>query len=244
MNNNQKTHFHEHQIVSMLLPWYINKTLHNDENSFVETHLKSCLFCKIEVKNLQKLAVSINQEDSLAPVAHTSFLQLKKRIQKTKTPSLQTTGKFDMRFGYRQWLAKFNLKTLCTQHQGFVLATVLLFAVSFFTPDYLDTNPNLRNEFHTLSSTKHITTMPIENEIRVVFSSDITQPQITHILASVQGKIVAGPTPQGVFKVRAGKKNMSSKDLIKTISLLRKNIHVIFAEPSFAILSSKNQSPG
>jgi hypothetical protein len=241
MNNNQKSHYSVHQQVSILLPWYVNESLHCDENNFVELHLKSCLVCKIEVTNLQKLATSISSEESLAPVTQTSFLQLKKRIQQSEVPTRQSTGKFAVFSEYFQWFTKVDLKKLVIQHQGFVLAFAFLVTFLLYVPGYLVTKPISGNKFHTLSSTKHIARTPLKNEIRLVFSTDITQQQITQILASVHGEIVSGPTPQGVFIVRVG---ISSKDLLETVSLLRNNSHVIFAEPTFAFLSPKNKSPG
>jgi hypothetical protein len=60
----------------------------------------------------------------------------------------------------------------------------------------------------------------------------------------VQGQIVAGPTAQGVYKVRIGRGEITSKNLIKTISLLRDKKQIIFAEPAFASPSTNNQNSG
>ena len=69
MNHVVKTPYSEHKEVTMLLPWFVNNTLHRDENNIVETHLKSCLICRIELTNLQKLSASACQADSLDPVS-------------------------------------------------------------------------------------------------------------------------------------------------------------------------------
>ncbi len=235
-------HNDEHQEVLLLLPWYVNKTLLSDENNLVEKHLKSCLTCKIEITNLQKLSTSLSQQDTLTPVAHTSFLHLKNRIHRAEEAHSQKTGLFELYSGCRQWFTDINLKNLITQHPGFALAMVILFTLSLLPPGSFGTNQKLLKKFHTLSSTENIT--PIKNEIQVRFARNITQQKITQILASVQGQIIAGPTPQGVLRVRIGTEKMTLEDLINTVSLLRKNTYVIFAEPTFTLLSPNNQNSG
>ena len=239
MNHDHETNYSEHQKVSMLLPWYVNKTLLSDENIQVKTHLKSCLICRIELTNLQKLSASIRQEDSFAPVAHASFLQLKNRIHKTEAQTREKNGMLDGLLACRQWFANLNPRSLAVFSPSFALASILVLTYSLISPAFFaEKNISATSEFRTLSNTKRITVN--ENEIRLVFSSEITQKQIMQILASVQGEIVAGPNSQGVFRVRVG----TSKDVIKTLSLLRNNTHVVFAEPTFAFITPNNQSPG
>ena len=61
--------------------------------------------------------------------------------------------------------------------------------------------------------------------------------KLTHILASVQGRIIDGPTAQGIYTV-AVDDELASKEVLDRIMSLRKNAHVIFAEPAYALLSS------
>jgi hypothetical protein len=242
MNTHQKTHASEHQQVAMLLPWHVNKTLHGDEQQLVKNHLKSCLVCKIETSKLEKLSASIRQEDSLAPVASASFLQLKNRIHKNKGTAKQKTGISESLLTFRQWFAKISSSNLVSLYPSFVLASLLLLTVSLISPVFLTEKQNSIDTFRTLSSSKPVTYK--SNEIRLVFSDETSQDQIMQILASVQGQIVAGPTPQGVFRVHIGKQKTASINLIEIISLLRENKLVIFAEPTFALPLLNNQSPG
>ena len=235
MNHVVKTPYSEHKEVTILLPWFVNKTLHRDENNIVKTHLKSCLICRIELTNLQKLSASACQADSLDPVEHASFLQLKTRIHSNEGSPKQKTGIFDDLSAYRQWFASLTPKNLVSLYPSFALVSLLLLTYTLISPDFFAAKQNSANTFRTLSSSQRTTHK--QNEIRVVFSSDITQQQITQILASVQGQIVAGPTAQGMLRVRIGKGKMTTKDLLKTVSLLLENTHVIFAEPTFTLLS-------
>lgn len=242
MNSTQQNHSSEHQQATLLLPWYVNRTLHSDEFHLVESHLKSCLICKIELANLQKLSASISQEDMIAPVAHASFLQLKNRIHKNETPAKKKSWFFDCLFSFRLWLSSLSTKNLTSLYPSFVLGSVLLLTFSLISPAFFAENQNSTDLFRTLSSSKPITGK--QNEIRLVFSNEVTQNEIMQIVNSVQGQIVAGPTLQGVYRVSIGKEEINSENLIKAISLLQNKKQVIFAEPSFAFQSEINQSPG
>ncbi len=242
MNSTQQNHSSEHKEVTLLLPWYVNKTLHNEETDLVETHLKSCLLCKIELTNLQKLSASIKQENLLAPVAHVSFLQLKNRIHKNEAPSKQKNRAFDSLFSFRLWFSSLSTKNLDVLYPPVALASLLLLTFSLISPAFFTEKQYSVNSFRTLSSSKHIAHN--QNEIRLVFSNEITQNEIMLILNSVQGQIVAGPTAQSVYRVRIGKGEISSENLKKTVSFLRNNKQIIFSEPAFLPPSKNNQRSG
>jgi hypothetical protein len=69
-----------HDDISLLLPWYVNNTLHGSELKDVENHLNVCLTCKRELVNLKKLSLAINQEGSFDSAALASFSHLKDSI--------------------------------------------------------------------------------------------------------------------------------------------------------------------
>jgi hypothetical protein len=242
MNNHQKTHSSEHQQVALLLPWYVNKTLQNDEYQFVKNHLKSCLVCKIETSKLEKISAVISQEDLLAPVAHASFLQLKNRIHNKNESTKQKKGIFESLLTFRQWFAKYSSNNLASLYPSIAFTSVLLLTVSLILPAFFTDKQNPTDSFRTLSSSKPV---PVgSNEIRLIFSNEAKQNQIMQILASVKGQIVGGPTPQGLFRVRIIKQEADSTNLTEIISLLRKKKLVIFAEPTFSLPLPNDQSPG
>jgi len=238
MNSAQQNYSSEHQQATLLLPWYVNRTLHSDESHFVESHLKSCLVCKIELANLQKLSASISQENLFAPVAHASFLQLKNRIHKNEIPSKKKSWDFDYLLSFRLWFSNLSTKNLVSLYSSFVLGSLLLLTFSLISPAFFAEKQNSVNSFHTLSSSKQVTHK--QNEIRLVFSNEITQNEIIQIVNSVQGQIVAGPTAQGVYTIRIGKQKNTSINLIKTISLLRNKKQVIFSEPALPSTNKKS----
>jgi hypothetical protein len=91
------------------------------------------------------------------------------------------------------------------------------------------------NEYRTLSNAENPALS--KNTISVIFSNDTQQPQINEILASVHGRIVDGPTAQGIYTV-AVDSELAAKNVLGMVATLRKSTNVIFAEPAYALLSS------
>lgn len=224
-----------HQDISLLLPWYVNKTLHGAEMTLVENHLKVCLTCRRELATLHKLAAAVQHEGSLDSAAQVSFSQLKKRIHSTdetrrgKAPEAVSLPGRRKRYG-RGWFLTGS---------GFAVAAALLF--SLLTPRFIDTGMSQMNGYRTLSDTE----VPVagRNTIRLIFSSDAKQSEINGIIASVPGRVVDGPTAQGVYTV-AVDSALASEIVLDRVASLRKNAHVIFAEPAYALLSSIHADQG
>ena len=236
MNHSPQIHSPEHTETLLLLPWYVNKTLHKKELLLVEKHLKSCLLCKIELSNLQKLSTAMRQEDLLAPAAHASFLQLKNRIRNNQVSVKQKKGVIPILLAIRLWFSSFSSKNWGVAYPSIALASLLLLTFSLIAPVFQTNNKNTGDVFYTLSSSK-LNTYP-QNEIRLIFSSETTQSEIIQILNSIQGQIVAGPTDKGLYRIRIERETIPN--IAKTISFLRNNKQIIFAEPGIALSLMNN----
>ena len=228
-----------HQDISLLLPWYVNKSLHDAESKRVENHLKVCLTCRRELVTLHKLAAAVQQEGELDSAAQVSFSGLKKRIHSTNDINLEKAQEVAALPVRRKWFGKTDVAQWRLPQTAFALAAVLL--LSLMMPRFIDTGAIQQNDFRTLSDAEN----PVvsQNTMRVIFSNDIQKPQINDILASVQGRIIDGPTAQGIYTV-AVDNELASKDVLDRIISLRKNAHVIFAEPAYALLSSVDDDKG
>jgi hypothetical protein len=218
-----------HQDISLLLPWYVNKTLHGAEINKVDNHLKVCLTCRRELATLHKLAAAVQREVSIDSAAQASFSQLKKRIRGTDETSREKAAKVVALPGQRQWYSKHWL----LPRPVLALAAVLL--LSLLIPRFIDTGDIQMHEYRTLSNAENPAIN--QNTIRLIFSNDTKQPQINEILASVHGRIVDGPTAQGVYTV-AIDSELASNNVLGMVASLRKSANVIFAEPAYALLSS------
>ena len=100
-----------HHDISLLLPWYVNKTLQGDEIERVENHLKVCLTCRREIAILHKLAEAVQREGSLDSAAQASFSRLKKRLHSPDETSREKAQKVvalaAQRKGYSKFLSFF-----------------------------------------------------------------------------------------------------------------------------------------
>ena len=54
-----RLHGDQHEEVQKLLPWYVNRTLHQDEHDYVAAHLADCAACRAEHALEVKLAGSL-----------------------------------------------------------------------------------------------------------------------------------------------------------------------------------------
>ncbi|MGZ8227372.1 MAG: zf-HC2 domain-containing protein [Methylococcaceae bacterium] len=222
-----------HQDISLLLPWYVNKTLSGAELTRVEDHLKVCLTCRRELAGLNKLSEAIKQQSSLDSAAQSSFSQLKKRLQVAElAPDQETAPQTVIPPVSCEVAEKPGIKRWMIYPQAVALAAALL--LSLLVNRYVDTDKILINDYRTLSDTT--TSVASKNDIKVVFANATNQQQLNKILTSVQGQIVEGPSKQGVYTVRITDK--PAANLLEILAQLRDNSNVIFAEPVYPLLSS------
>jgi len=211
----------EHQEVWNLLPWYVNHSLDPAEQDFVRKHVKTCVTCRIEINQQQQLLEKIQQPDLLQQVSQVSFAQLKKRMQEQSKPS-QEQKIFSHQFlGFVKYIA--------------LAASLLLLAMPFMLNLPTD-DPELKGDYRTLAN-------PAEGEhknniIRIVFAEHSAAEQIETILNGVSGRIIKGPSKNGIYEVQIGNRQANSLEINDAISQLRKNSLVVFAEPSHELTSS------
>lgn len=234
----------DHQELSQLLPWYVNKTLQGAELKAVEEHLTVCLICKRELIQLQKLAQVVVSNGSIDSAEQASFSRLKKRLHSGASVNMQADAKVAAVNASRKAdnIAPFNrMKKQAWRSSALrpalAMAAALLLSLTVLMPRYIENGQQFSSNFRTLSSD----TQPVgmkENEIRVVFADNVDQQQKYQILERVHGQIIGdNPTAQGVYTVRL-EKDIAADHLLDVIDLLRKDRNVVFAEPAYALLSS------
>lgn len=236
MKQHDTKSYSDHQELSQLLPWYVNKTLQGAELKAVEAHLAVCLTCKREQTQLQKLAQAVIQEGSLDSAEQASFTRLKMRLQgqqaglnlKGSTVSGNVKQLSDGR--KQRWVSS------AISHPALAMAAAVLLSITLLMPRYAGNDVQLGNSFKTLSDGQQEAVSA--NEIRVVFAENVDQLQKNTILERIHGQFISNsPTPQGVYTVRL-EKDIAAKHLLDVIELLKKDGNVIFAEPAYALLSS------
>lgn len=220
--NPQNTPKSDHQEIWNLLPWYVNRTLDIAERDIVKRHIKTCIACRIELDRQQQVFENIQQIDLLNQVSQVSYAQLKKRIKNHTEPdvvAIQNQPDKLSRFFTFERMGFFKYTAL--------VASLLLLAVPFMLISSTD-KPDFGSEYRTLANSSE--GEPRNNVIRIVFADQSDSEQIEVILESISGRIVKGPSQNGVYEVAIGDQSVDTQKITDTVAQLRKNSRVIFAE--------------
>jgi len=224
MNDNP---YASHENISLLLPWYVNKTLQGTEHKAVEQHLKVCLICKRELVNLHRLSAAVNQPDFFDSAAQASFSRLKNRLH-TPAESIQNEVPQIVAASNRQkWYGNLLSRPALGVAAGILLALLL--------PHFIPVDQYANSDYRTLSNPE--AAISNKDEIRVIFKEKTSRQTIDQILGSIQGHIINGPDEQFLFTIGI-ETPAEQTAVIDKLALLRKNPNVIFAEPAYALLSS------
>jgi anti-sigma factor RsiW len=171
----------EHERASELLPWYVNATLSAHEAALVEKHLGSCHTCREELARCQDLqAATKGQEDGWSPSpAH--FSQVLANVERREaTPRKRMMS----------WLRE----TPRPMRFAFALqgaAVVALGAALLLRPAPV---------YETLSRPPAAAHSE-RARLHVVFSPDLPESGMRRLLQGIQGMIVDGPSPSGLYTV-------------------------------------------
>ncbi|MCG7755357.1 MAG: zf-HC2 domain-containing protein [Nitrosomonas sp.] len=212
----------EHQKVWNLLPWYVNHSLDAVEKDRVRNHIRTCIACRIELQQQQQLFEEMQQTDLLRQVSQASFAQLRKRIERQSVIHPFT----------RPNQLSEESQPSSGQSPGFVkhaalAASLLLLAMPFML--HLPAEQSASSaEYRTLANAPE--NAPAHNRVRIVFADQPDSKQIGTILHSISGRIVNGPSENGVYEIQIGDRYTRPQAIDAAIAYLRDNTQVIFAE--------------
>ncbi|MCP5245651.1 MAG: zf-HC2 domain-containing protein [Burkholderiales bacterium] len=234
MSVNSKTGSNrEHREVWGLLPWFINRTLSAEEQARVEGHIKTCLTCRIELKQQRQVYENIQQAELLQQMSNASFNRLKMRID---TQPASRSASFGKRFeNFQRFFFQFPD---FRRHLALTFAIVLVTTVLIFNTTLEMNLPD--NEYRTLAKlSESLDESRKSNLIRVIFTDETDVAQIDAIVGSVHGHIVNGPYQNGIYEILIDGEQKYSMEATDAINALRNNAHVFFAELALAPLSSE-----
>lgn len=196
----------EHERAFDLLPWLVNGSLTGREREAVEEHLRTCLSCRRELKEQQRLRVAVRAQPTVHLSPQGNFDKLARALG--TVPAREQAGP------WRPAFARFAAVAAA----GMALLAVLL----WLAPATFDGGA----EYRTLASPGGGAT-----EIDVVFAPSITAAEIEALLDDVDGEIAAGPSDLGRYTVRlAGADAAARRD--GALARLRADARVRFAGPA------------
>jgi hypothetical protein len=186
-----------HQKVWELLPWYVNGTLTDPELSAVRQHISSCQICQDEIVQCQSIAAAVRSTEGTEWKPTPEHLaRLMVGLDHENMPTIPV----DWSTRVREWLQR-NLKAVqiapSPLRWTLAMQTTMIVLLAGTVVWQAAMSPQL---YRTLSE-GGTAFQPGRTYISVVFADDITEGELRTLLSTVQGTIVAGPSPLAVYIV-------------------------------------------
>jgi hypothetical protein len=229
--NNDTPPLVDHQQIQLLLPWYLNQTLTENERVLVEDHLHSCLLCKRELMDLRKLAAAINQNSNLDEAAELSLADLKPRLQREPgqltiglNGDAEITGDHRGKRFANRFIPAVDLNIGRSKY--FAIAASLLLVVAPFAMKLR--HSETANPYFTLATDqRHLVSGKL---LHVVFVKSLPENRIEALLAQIHGIRIDTPNSVGAYTVKLDV-GQDKADVSKVLNFLRNQPEVLLAEP-------------
>jgi anti-sigma factor RsiW len=218
----------EHEELTVLIPWYVNGSIGEDERLRLDAHLVACANCRDALAQERYVYRGVNTEPCVEYMPAASLKRLQARLDGADAsarvdapPELPVTGKPGRR---------------SIPWQGLTAASIAVMAgaVTLLAADRW-------MQFHAQASAPKYYTVtsavprPPGEVIRAVFSPTVTLIELQAILDAAQLRIISGPTEAGVYSLAAN----SRRPVSSSLALLRAHANVRFAEST-----QPNAGPG
>ena len=196
-----------HERAFELLPWLVNGTLGGAERDAVEAHARTCIACRRELKQQQRLHGALRAASSADVSAEAGFDRLERDLE----PSV---GK--QRYWRRSYASAAPFAVSAAA--GIAVLAILL----WFTP-----LPGIDQDgAYTTLATSPAGAAP---RLDVVFAEDTTAAEIRALLDDIGGEIVAGPSELGRYSVRVAGNHADPARLGELLERLEADTRVRFA---------------
>jgi hypothetical protein len=200
-----------HSAAFELLPWLTNGSLAAAEREGVELHVRSCIVCRREIKELERLRSAVRNQPTLHLSAEGGLDRLERELDResARRPAARDSG----------YVPFFRFAAVATIGVAFLSALVWLL-------------PGVENraDYATLATQPH----EQHAQIDVVFDRDTPAADIQSLLHNVDGEIVAGPTDLGRYGVRIHDGTATDAELDALVATLGRDPRVRFAGRSYS----------
>ena len=196
---------HHHEFIKQLLPWFVNGTLNESEQTEVNLHIKECDVCQADVNSLIQISFLFSTAQTFDDASsRVSRVDARHRfISALNDPDEKAP---DTPLSIRQ----------LSRTAALAVAVVPFFAISllaFYSAD---------DKFVTLGS-PGVESMPV---MQIVFNPDATEQTIRQILLADGNRVLSGPSQSGVYRVGIGAGRNSEILLAK----LKHDPDILFAQ--------------
>ncbi len=189
MRESQSAELHDR--IQAMLPWYVNDTLDVRDRAEVHAHLQHCEACRRESTLQSLVRDQVRRGAQLHPAPAASLDTLMARIERHEAATLQR-----WRRSFSAWLRGGALERAVIAQAATILLLVGVVA-------WLVIRPEPPAEYRTLGSPPAVRADG-GPYLRLVLRDSLTAAQVQGLLQQVNGKIVDGPSAQGVYLVELG----------------------------------------
>ncbi|MGE5731453.1 MAG: hypothetical protein ACM37U_05895 [Gemmatimonas sp.] len=200
----------DHNAAFELLPWLANGSLATAERDRVELHVRSCIVCRREFKELERLRLAVRSQ----PMLHTSAEGGLDRLQR-QLDREAASRQAPRNTGYAPF---FRFAAVATIGVAFLGALLWL-------------APNVPNQ--TNYSTLATQVGEQHAQIDLIFNQQTAAADIQSLLQTVDGEIVAGPSELGRYGVRIHGGKATDAEVAALIEQLAHDPRVRFAGRAF-----------
>lgn len=202
-----------HEAAAELLPWLINNSLDEDEKEAVLEHARACVICRRELGELERLRDSISPASEASSVPAPDMRSINARID--RLIDRRSWGR-----SLRSWIRdRFERSWRIVLAAQSVLLIALVGLLLWPEPE----NP----EFTTLTRPNDL---PDGLYIRLVFSPEIAQTELSDLLDRFELEVVEGPSTRGVYTLALAD-SMSVDDRDRLVTSLQADSSILFAQP-------------
>lgn len=217
MTDSDNRAYTTHDSAALLLPWYVNGSLDDEQRKMVDSHIAVCLTCRSEFNAQRRIAQIVQSRDTASVETDTGFAQLRRRIQ----PERRTLIK-----RLRDWRHSKLPAPTWAWASGVAVAASVFMALPLLHG--LTGPATLPGEFRTLSADNGHLGFEANN-LRLVFSDGLADETRQAILRMVNPVAVTAPSSRGVLTVQ-----VAEGELASALALLRDRKEVLLAEPVFS----------
>lgn len=200
----------DHNTVYELLPWLANGSLAAAERDGAELHVRSCIVCHRELKDLERLRLAVRSQPTMHLSAEGGLDRLQRQLDRetARRPAPRDAG----------YAPPFRYAAVASV--GVAFLGVLLWLA-----------PNVPNQTGYKTVATHSDAQ--RAQIDLIFNQQTAVADIQALLQTVDGEIVAGPSEVGRYGVRIRGGSATDTEVTALVEKLAHDPRVRFAGRAF-----------
>jgi hypothetical protein len=211
------------------LPWLVNGSADDPDLAEARAHLARCNECQQWHAFDLALASRLGEEPVVDQAPHAAFARFIQRLDADESRRQRRERWFLPLVTFGRRVSLRNLP-LIVALQAVVIAGL---ATTLVMQPGTTTRPELTAVYRTLTSTPTVTGSRTNAMLRLVVDERMTAGELTTLLASVNARVIDGPSELGVFTIEIAPTNAHDQpDALALAKQLRDRPGVRFAEPT------------